>query len=102
MVGVSETFGYFTQHPSPIVRKIIENIVPHGDRFHIGQIPMFLNNTDKRKEVVAIGLKGRVSKAELLRLFEGCAAANEPTRSNGLVARVTSWLRTRPSPDVAS
>jgi G3E family GTPase len=56
----------------------------------------------RRSEVVAIGLKGRVSKAELLRLFEGCAAANEPTRSNGLVARVTSWLRTRPSPDVAS
>jgi len=56
----------------------------------------------RRSEIVAIGLKGRVSKNELLRLFEGCAAAEEPTRSDGLVARVTSWLRTRPSSDVAS
>jgi G3E family GTPase len=56
----------------------------------------------RRSEVVAIGLKGRVSKNELLRLFEGCAAADQATRSNGLVERVTSWLRTRPSSDVAS
>jgi G3E family GTPase len=56
----------------------------------------------RRSEVVAIGLKGRVSKDELRRLFEACTLANDPIRSDGLVAWFSSWFRTRPSADGAS
>jgi G3E family GTPase len=54
----------------------------------------------RRSEVVVIGLRGKVSSGELLRLFEACAVAAERPRTQGLAARLTSWFRTRPLPGV--
>jgi G3E family GTPase len=53
----------------------------------------------RRSEVVAIGLKGRVSNDELRRMFEACALTKQDTRPGGIVAWVSSWFRTRPSVD---
>jgi G3E family GTPase len=52
----------------------------------------------RRSEVVAIGLKGRVSSSALRRLLESCAVEAERPLAAGFTARFMSWLRGRSLP----
>jgi G3E family GTPase len=76
-------------------RQILIQVV--GDRVNELEVHSW-GEKPRRSEVVAIGLKGRVSSSALRRLLESCAVEAERPLAAGFTARFMSWLRGRPLP----